>query len=342
MCRVGMRTETCRLRDLNSRPTVLQSVGDQPNWLSTGLTADVLTSFGANSVHRTAVLSFRQRVVGSARPDAWVPLLDGTWLQAHSPWCGPMGSTGGYNGQPAPYGRCVIDPCSPYGYICWRNPQKPTPPSAQLRDPEGQGCEAEPNCDIYCSRDQVPHAGPPVPPSSTGGGMFKSKCHVVGSGVQCDPNGPGGDQFAGGDSPQRPSDVYAGGTQGGGGPPPGKIPPPPGCGAAHHGRIRASPGGGYDFCNNPPGTYRPPGCICGVDGGPPPLRPVNIQPIDTAPAPCDMPALQDLALPPDNGDVAVAYALPPEGGATIASTAVRGAFGRASTATSASTSRQTA
>ena len=202
-----------------------------------------------------------------------------------------MGSTESYNGQPAPYGRCAIDPCAPYGYICWRNPQKPAPASTQLRAIlKAQGCEAEANGDIpYCSRSAAPHPGPPVASGGAGGGMFKSTCHVVGGSIQCDPSGgPGVEQFAGGDSPQRPgSDVFVGGSKDGG-PPPARVPPPPG------------------LVGGTPQQNPCPNGNCGVDGGPPLETP--------PPPPCDMPSFQDLALTPDDGAVAVAYSLAPEGG----------------------------
>jgi hypothetical protein len=47
------------------------------------------------------------------------------WPTAFPP--GQVGQTEGVNGQPAPYVRCAVNPCPQYGYICWRNPAKPTP-----------------------------------------------------------------------------------------------------------------------------------------------------------------------------------------------------------------------
>jgi hypothetical protein len=107
------------------------------------------------------------------------------WPTAFPP--GQMGQTEGVNGQPAPYVRCAVNPCPQYGYICWRNPAKPTPLSAQLQAVlRAQGCQAEPNGDIYCLRSRIPHPGPPAPTLSSG--LVKSVCRVIGTGISCDPN----------------------------------------------------------------------------------------------------------------------------------------------------------
>ena len=114
---------------------------------------------------------------------------------------GQIGQTQGVNGQPAPYVRCAVNPCPPYGYICWRNPAKPTTLTAQIQATlKAQGCEAEPNGDIYCQKDRMPHPGPPSPTLSSG--LVKSVCRVIGTGISCDPNsrpatGPGNDRFNG-------------------------------------------------------------------------------------------------------------------------------------------------
>ncbi len=115
---------------------------------------------------------------------------------------GQIGETRSFNGQPAPYVRCAMNPCPPYGYICWRNPAKPTTLSAQIQATlHAQGCEAEPNGDIYCRKDRMPHPGPPSPTLSSG--LVKSVCRVICTGISCDPNsapgtGRGGDRFNGG------------------------------------------------------------------------------------------------------------------------------------------------
>jgi hypothetical protein len=120
------------------------------------------------------------------------------WPAAFPP--GQIGQTEGVNGQPAPYVRCAVNPCPQYGYICWRNPAKPTTLTAQLQAVlRAQGCEAEPNGDIYCQKDRMPHPGPPSPTLSSG--LVKSVCRVIGTGISCDPNpnpGPGNDSFNGG------------------------------------------------------------------------------------------------------------------------------------------------
>ena len=99
---------------------------------------------------------------------------------------GQIGQTQGFNGQPAPYVRCAVDPCPPNGYICWRNPAKPANLTAQIQAIlRAQGCEAEPNGDIYCQKDRTPHPGPPSPTLSSG--LVKSVCRVIGTGISCDP-----------------------------------------------------------------------------------------------------------------------------------------------------------
>lgn len=128
------------------------------------------------------------------------------WPQVFPP--GQIGQTEGVNGQPAPYVRCAVNPCPQYGYICWRNPAKPTTLTAQIQATlRAQGCEAEPNGDIYCQKDRMPHPGPPSPTLSSG--LVKSVCRVIGTGISCDPNpgpnpnpgpgpGPANDSFNGG------------------------------------------------------------------------------------------------------------------------------------------------
>lgn len=119
------------------------------------------------------------------------------WPQAFPP--GQIGQTEGVNGQPAPYVRCAVNPCPQYGYICWRNPAKPTTLTAQIQAIlRAQGCEAEPNGDIYCQKDRMPHPGPPSPTLASG--LVKSVCRVIGTGISCDPNGG---------SPQQPTPRYA-------------------------------------------------------------------------------------------------------------------------------------
>jgi hypothetical protein len=99
---------------------------------------------------------------------------------------GQIGQTEGVNGQPAPYVRCAVNPCPPNGFICWRNPAKPTPLNAQLQAVlRAQGCEAQPNGDIYCQQNRMPHPGPPSPRLSSG--MVKSVCRVIGGGISCNP-----------------------------------------------------------------------------------------------------------------------------------------------------------
>lgn len=121
------------------------------------------------------------------------------WPQTFPP--GQIGQTEGVNGQPAPYVRCALNPCPQYGYICWRNPAKPTTLTAQIQATlEAQGCEAEPNGDIYCRKNSMAHPGPPSPTLSSG--LVKSVCRVIGTGISCDPNanpngGPGNDSFNG-------------------------------------------------------------------------------------------------------------------------------------------------
>jgi hypothetical protein len=66
---------------------------------------------------------------------------------------------------------------------------------------KAQGCEAEPKGDIYCQKNSMPHPGPPS--STLSSGLVKSVCHVIGTGISCDPNananpGPGNDSFNGG------------------------------------------------------------------------------------------------------------------------------------------------
>ncbi|MEO8467600.1 MAG: hypothetical protein ABI640_19925 [Gammaproteobacteria bacterium] len=81
--------------------------------------------------------------------------------------------------------------------------------------------------------------------------------------------------------------------------------------------------GGYDWCQNPEGTRLPDGCVCdrGVPAPPRPLRtPIERDPAE---APCEMPAPADLARPPDDGDVAVAYVLAPDGGDIAVALALR-------------------
>jgi hypothetical protein len=115
---------------------------------------------------------------------------------------GQIGQSEGSNGQPAPYVRCAVNPCPPNGYICWRNPAKPTTLNAQLQAVlKAQGCEAEPNGDIYCQKDRLPHPGPPSATFSSG--LVKSACHVIATGISCDPN-PGNDTFNGGARPPPP------------------------------------------------------------------------------------------------------------------------------------------
>jgi hypothetical protein len=188
----------------------------------------------------------------------------------------PMGETRSFNGVPAPYGRCAIDPCAPYGTICWRNPSKPQPRNAQLQAIlKAQGCEATPSGDIYCARDKYPHPGPPV--TTPSGETFKSKCHVVGNGITCDPN----EQFAGGDAPPGPSpspgpgDRYAGGTP--------------------------SPGPGDPFNGDPSHRLPPPPCDMPT-------------PEQLAQVPDDGDVAIAYMLPPEGGDIAQAQMLPPEDG----------------------------
>ena len=83
---------------------------------------------------------------------------------------GKMGETRSFNGQPAPYVRCAIDPCAPYGYICWRNPAAHGPPQAPnaaaydlLRQ---KGCTVGPGGQITCP---APHPGPPSDARTPGG-----------------------------------------------------------------------------------------------------------------------------------------------------------------------------
>lgn len=122
------------------------------------------------------------------------------WPQVFPP--GQVGQTEGVNGQPAPYVRCAVNPCPHYGYICWRNPAKPTTLTAQIQATlRAQGCEAEPNGDIYCQKDRMPHPGPPSPTLSSG--LVKSVCRVIGTGISCDPNpGPANDSFNDGTPPK--------------------------------------------------------------------------------------------------------------------------------------------
>jgi hypothetical protein len=114
---------------------------------------------------------------------------------------GRIGETRSFNGEPPPYMRCAVDPCPPNGYICWRDPAKPTPLSAQLQAVlKAQGCEAQPNGDIYCQKDRMPHPGPPSPTLSSG--LVKSVCRVIAGGISCDPStsskaAPGNDSFQG-------------------------------------------------------------------------------------------------------------------------------------------------
>jgi hypothetical protein len=119
---------------------------------------------------------------------------------------GQIGDTRSFNGQPPPYLRCAVDPCPPNGAICWRNPAKPTTLSAQLKAMlKAQGCEAEPNGEIYCQKDRMPHPGPPSPTLSSG--LVKSVCRVIGTGISCDP----------GSTPEPNRGIHS---------PPGPPPPP--------------------------------------------------------------------------------------------------------------------
>ena len=123
------------------------------------------------------------------------------WPDRFAP--GQIGQTESYNGQPAPYVRCAVNPCPPNGYICWRNPAKPTTLNAQIQATlKAQGCEAEPNGDIYCQKDRMPHPGPPSRTLSSG--LVKSVCRVIGTGISCNPGsspqpGPSTDTFNGKD-----------------------------------------------------------------------------------------------------------------------------------------------
>lgn len=123
---------------------------------------------------------------------------------------GQIGQTQSFNGQPAPYVRCAVNPCPPNGYICWRNPATPTTLTAQIQATlKAQGCEAEPNGDIYCQKNRMPHPGPPSPMLSSG--LVKSVCRVIGAGISCDPNsrpvtGSGNDPSEG----RTPSEVGVG------------------------------------------------------------------------------------------------------------------------------------
>lgn len=139
----------------------------------------------------------------------------------------PMGETRSFNGQPAPYGRCAINPCSPYGEICWKNPQyRGGNPKLQGQAQQwlaAHGCVADPNNDIYCRQDQMPHPGPPGPRLSSG--LVKTDCRVVGGGIACNKgDNPGGGQ---------PAPVP---------PPPPPIPPPrPIGGGTEQGPCSATP-----------------------------------------------------------------------------------------------------
>ena len=76
----------------------------------------------------------------------------------------PMGETRSFNGQPAPYLRCAVDPCPPYGAICWRNPAR-----GHAQSP-GNMTDTMKNVDASCrrvaeqggSRPGCP-GGPPAP-----------------------------------------------------------------------------------------------------------------------------------------------------------------------------------
>lgn len=148
----------------------------------------------------------------------WHDHPDSTTLQYGQPVAfppGQIGETRSFNGQPAPYVRCAVNPCPPNGYICWRNPAKPTTLNAQIQATlNAQGCEAEPNGDIYCQKNRMPHPGPPSPTLSSG--LVKSVCRVIGTGISCDPDssppktGPGDDTFNGkGGTPGSAAPKYA-------------------------------------------------------------------------------------------------------------------------------------
>jgi hypothetical protein len=133
----------------------------------------------------------------------------------HFPPGGTMGETRSFNGQPAPYVRCAIDPCAPYGYICWRNPaaQEPPPaPNAAAYDLLRQkGCTVGPGGQITCP---APHPGPPsdaripggydpcqnpIRPASCPGqaqlaaSAPTNRCHLApNGGLECDTSSSGG------------------------------------------------------------------------------------------------------------------------------------------------------
>jgi hypothetical protein len=122
----------------------------------------------------------------------------------------PMGETRSFNGVPAPYGRCAIDPCPPNGTICWRNPAagKGQPPrTAQIEDWLRQrGCKPDGTGAIYCAGGLIPaHPGPPGQPLS--GSLVRTRCHVTGTGIACDTTGSGtptNDDFGSGSRPAPP------------------------------------------------------------------------------------------------------------------------------------------
>ncbi|MBS0580624.1 MAG: hypothetical protein JSR36_15310 [Proteobacteria bacterium] len=199
---------------------------------------------------------------------------------------GPSGETRSFNGQPAPYVRCALNPCPDYGTICWINPAKPTPPSQQLQAIlKAQGCEAESNGDIFCGGDQQPHPGPRVAGASHP--RTKSKCHVVGNSVACDPT----ETFAGHDSDGQPPTVVDGGP-----PFPTPIPKPVP-------EPQPTVGGETD----------------------PKYTPVDT----TLSGPCEeaTPGPDVLAQPPEDGDVAIAYLMAPDGGDVAVARPLDGARG---------------
>jgi len=107
----------------------------------------------------------------------------------------PLGETRSFNGQPAPYVRCALDPCPPHGAICWRNPsagQKRAPLQGQVEQwLKERDCESDPNGDIYCEEDTIPSPSTYQPRHT--GVLKRTRCRLTDrASIACDTGGPGG------------------------------------------------------------------------------------------------------------------------------------------------------
>lgn len=124
----------------------------------------------------------------------------------------PLGSTNGYNGQPAPYARCATDPCHPGGAMCWRNPKPKHPLTLKdeidknIRD---RGCTEDSDGKLHCPNPRIRQGMElgstpggydacqnPVPPpyckNFNPQTAVNNNCRRTATGIACDTTGNGG------------------------------------------------------------------------------------------------------------------------------------------------------